>query len=78
MDNRLRKDLKRIVMMYWSGMPLEWALLVFFTLATAVFAGLLPIALAVWIPVMGLMAYRSMPWKRLAAFFIVFLRYNTQ
>ena len=56
-----------ITMLYWSGMPVEWALLVLFAIFTAVLSGLFPWALLLWIPLMGLLAYRSLPQKILAA-----------
>ena len=56
-----------LTMLYWSGMPIEWVVLLLSPLLTALFAGLLPWAMAIWIPLMALMAYRSLPWKRLAA-----------
>ncbi len=56
-----------VTMLYWSGMPLEWVLLLLSPLFTALIAGLYPWALCAWIPLLGLLAYRSLPWKRLAA-----------
>ncbi len=54
-----------IAMLYWSGMPLEWALLVISPLVTAVLVGLQEWLLALWIPLISYFAYRSLPWKRL-------------
>ena len=56
-----------LTMLYWSGMPIEWVVLLLSPLLTALFAGLLPWAMAIWIPLMALLAYRSLPWKRFAA-----------
>ena len=56
-----------LTMLYWSGMPIEWVVLLLSPLLTALFAGLLPWAMAIWIPLMALLAYRSLPWKRHAA-----------
>ncbi len=56
-----------VTMLYWSGMPLEWVLLLLSPLFTALIAGLYPWALCAWIPLLSLLAYRSLPWKRLAA-----------
>ncbi len=60
-----------ITMLYWSGMPLEWALLVICTLVTAVVAGVVPWFLCLWIPLMGFLAYRSLPNKIFATAFTV-------
>ena len=56
-----------VTMLYWSGMPLEWVLLLLSPLGTALLAGLWPWALCAWIPLLGFLAYRSLPWKRLAS-----------
>ena len=56
-----------LTMLYWSGMPVEWVILLLSPLVTALLSGLLPWAMALWIPLMGVLAYRSLPWKRLAA-----------
>ena len=56
-----------LTMLYWSGMPLEWVVLLLSPLATALISGLFPWALGVWIPLMAVLAYRALPWKRLAA-----------
>ncbi len=57
-----------LTMLYWSGMPIEWVVLLLSPLLTALLSGLLPWAMAAWIPLMAVIAYRSLPWKRLAAF----------
>ena len=54
-----------LTMLYWSGMPFEWLVLLLAPLGTALLAGMLPWALALWVPLMMLIAYRSLPWKRL-------------
>tara|TARA_B100002051_G_scaffold276609_1_gene326099 strand:+ start:6630 stop:7859 length:1230 start_codon:yes stop_codon:yes gene_type:complete len=56
-----------LTMLYWSGMPFEWLVLLLSPLITALFAGVMPWAMAIWIPMMALVAYRSLPWKRFAA-----------
>lgn len=56
-----------LVMLYWSGMPFEWLVLLLSPLGTALLAGLLPWALLLWVPLMMVIAFRSLPWKRLAA-----------
>jgi len=55
-----------LTMLYWSGMPLEWLVLLLSPLMTALLAGLFPWGLAVWIPLTLVIAYRSLPWKRVA------------
>ena len=55
-----------LTMLYWSGMPIEWLVLLLSPLATALLAGLFPWGLAAWIPLAMIIAYRSLPWKRLA------------
>jgi len=56
-----------LTMLYWSGMPFEWLVLLLAPLGTALLAGLLPWALLAWVPLTIVIAYRSLPWKRLAA-----------
>ncbi|MFM2080352.1 MAG: rod shape-determining protein RodA [Cyanobacteriota bacterium] len=55
-----------IVMMYWSGMPGAWVVLFLSPVVTAIVAGVYPPLLIGWIPAMGLLAWRSLPWKRIA------------
>jgi rod shape determining protein RodA len=55
-----------LVMLYWAGMPLAWLVLLLSPLITAIVAGVLPWGLVVWIPLMGWLAWRSLPWKRIA------------
>ena len=56
-----------IAMLYWTGMPLAWAFLALSTICTAVLAGLMPLVLFVWIPLMAVLAFRSLPHRKLAA-----------
>lgn len=56
-----------VTSLYWSGMPLEWVLLLLSPFLTALLAGLMPWALMIWIPAIGLLAYRSLPWRKIAA-----------
>ena len=60
-----------LTMLYWSGMPFEWLVLLLSPLITALLSGLLPWAMAAWIPLMAVLAYTSLPWKRLAALITV-------
>ncbi len=55
-----------LVMLYWAGMPLAWLVLLLSPLITAILAGVVPWALVAWIPLMGWLAWRSLPWKRIA------------
>ncbi|CAK6701187.1 rod shape-determining protein RodA [Synechococcus sp. CBW1107] len=55
-----------LTMLFWAGMPLAWVLLLLSPLFTAILSGTLPWALTGWIPLMGVIAWRSLPWKRLA------------
>ncbi len=52
-----------LVMMFWAGMPLGWVVLLLSPLVAAILAGTLPPALGIWVPLMGLIAYRSLPWR---------------
>ncbi|WP_399221095.1 rod shape-determining protein RodA [Synechococcus sp. Lug-A] len=52
-----------LVMMFWAGMPLGWVVLLLSPLVAAILAGTLPPALVIWVPLMGLIAYRSLPWR---------------
>ena len=53
-----------LVMMFWSGMPGSWVVLFLSPVITAIVAGVFPWLLLVWIPAMGLLAWKSLPWKR--------------
>jgi rod shape determining protein RodA len=53
-----------LVMLFWAGMPLAWVVLLLSPLVSAILAGIFPLALLVLIPLIGLVAYRSLPWKR--------------
>ncbi|WP_185464156.1 MULTISPECIES: rod shape-determining protein RodA [unclassified Synechococcus] len=63
-----------LVMMFWSGMPGAWLLLLLSPLVTAILAGTIPWALVAWIPAMGLLAWRSLPWKAQAASLTVLIQ----
>jgi len=52
-----------LVMLYWSGMPLEWLLLFLSLVLTTILVGIFPVGLFCWIPLMGYLAYRSLPKK---------------
>ena len=55
-----------LVMLFWAGMPLSWLVLLLSPLITAILAGAWPWALLAWVPLMGLLAWRSLPWQRTA------------
>lgn len=63
-----------LTMLYWSGMPFEWLVLLLAPLGTALISGLIPWALALWVPLMMLIAYRSLPWKRLASAVVLMIQ----
>jgi len=53
-----------LVMLFWAGMTLGWLVLLLSPLVAAILAGVAPWSLLVWVPLMGLLAWRSLPWKR--------------
>jgi rod shape determining protein RodA len=55
-----------LTMLFWAGMPLGWLVLLLSPLVTAILAGTFPWALLVWIPAMGVQAWRCLPWQRTA------------
>ena len=63
-----------LTMLYWSGMPFEWLVLLLSPLVTALVSGLIPWALALWVPLIVLIAYRSLPWKRIASAFVLIVQ----
>ena len=60
-----------LVMMFWSGMPGSWLVLFLSPVITAILSGVFPWLLVVWIPAMGVVAWQSLPWKRLAPVFVL-------
>ncbi|MEB3194559.1 MAG: rod shape-determining protein RodA [Cyanobacteriota bacterium] len=54
-----------LVMLFWAGLSGSWLLLLLSPLLTAIIAGVAPWGLAVWIPLMALLAWRSLPWRRI-------------
>ncbi len=53
-----------LVMLFWAGLPLPWLVLLLSPLVAAIVAGALPLLLLLWIPLVGWLAWRSLPWKR--------------
>ncbi len=60
-----------LIMLYWSGMPIEWGLIILSGIITAILAGVFKWSLFAWIPFIGFLAYRSLPKKNFVAFFIM-------
>ena len=54
-----------LVMLFWAGMPGAWLVLLLSPLIAAIVAGTIPLLLIGWIPLMGWLAWSSLPWKRL-------------
>ena len=54
-----------LVMLFWAGLPASWLLLLLSPLITAILSGVAPWALALWIPLLARLAWRSLPWRRL-------------
>jgi rod shape determining protein RodA len=50
-------------MLFWAGMPFAWLVLLLSPLVTAILAGAWPWGLAAWIPLMAVLAWRSLPWR---------------
>jgi len=59
------------VMLYWSQMPIEWILILFFCIVTSILYLTLPALLIFWIPFIGYLAYRSSKNKIIASVFAV-------
>ena len=60
-------------MLYWSGMPYEWAFIILATFVTAVLANLYQFGLFIWIPLIGFLSYKSLSKQRkLITLFVVF------
>ena len=55
-----------LVMLFWAGLPLPWLVLLLSPLVAAIVAGVAPVLLILWIPLMGWLAWTSLPWKRVA------------
>ncbi|MBW3042801.1 rod shape-determining protein RodA [Prochlorococcus marinus] len=58
-------------MLYWSGMPYEWAFIILATLVTGLLACLYKIGLIIWIPIIGFLAYKSLPKKKLLTLLVI-------
>tara|TARA_Y100001968_G_C19413986_1_gene747934 strand:- start:489 stop:1664 length:1176 start_codon:yes stop_codon:yes gene_type:complete len=60
-----------LIMLYWSGMPIEWGLLILSGIVTAIIAGSQSWILLAWLPLTGFLAYRSLPQKRLFSSIVI-------
>ncbi|KGG13603.1 MULTISPECIES: rod shape-determining protein RodA [Prochlorococcus] len=63
-----------LIMLYWSGMPLEWLLISLSGIFTSILSGLFPLLLFAWIPFIGFLAYKSLGKKNLPAILIMSLQ----
>ena len=61
------------VMLYWSRMPIEWLLILVCCIFTSLFYLISPNLLALWIPFMGYLAYRSSQKKIIFSMFTLAL-----
>ena len=61
------------VMLYWSRMPIEWILILVCCIFTSLFYLISPNLLALWIPFMGYLAYRSSQKKIIFSMFTLAL-----
>jgi len=59
------------VMLYWAQMPIEWILIFFCCLFTALFSFTYSYILIFWIPLMGFLAFKSFKAKIIATFLVV-------
>ncbi len=60
-------------MLYWSGMPYEWAFIILASLVTGLIAYLYQLGLFLWIPIIGFLSYKSLPnKKKLLTLLVVF------
>ncbi|MCP9929025.1 rod shape-determining protein RodA [Cyanobium sp. CH-040] len=60
-----------LVMLFWSGMPGAWLLLLLSPLIAAIVAGTVPWGLLAWVPIAAWLAWSSLPWKRLGVAIVV-------
>ena len=51
-------------MLYWSGMPYEWAFIILATLVTGLLSCLYSFGLFIWIPIIAFLSYKSLPNKK--------------
>ena len=58
-------------MLYWAGMPYEWAFIILATLVTGLFACLYKLGLLIWIPIIGFLAYKTLPSKKILTLLVI-------
>ena len=61
-----------LAMLYWSGMPYEWAFIILATLVTGFFACVYQLGLIIWIPIVGFIAYRALPRQKVLTLLVIF------
>ncbi len=59
-------------MLYWAGMPFEWAFIILAAFVTGLLACLYEIGLIIWIPIIGFLAYKSLPNKKILTLSVLF------
>ena len=60
-----------IGMLYWSGMPYEWAFITLATIVTGLFSCLYQYGLFIWIPIIGVLSYKTLPFRKILTFFVI-------
>ena len=58
-------------MLYWAGMPYEWAFIILAAFITGLIACMYELGLVFWIPFIAFLAYRSLPNKKILTFFVI-------
>ncbi len=66
-----------LTMLFWACMPLAWLVLLLSPLITAILSGVFAWGLLLWIPLMGLLAWRSLPWKRIGLAIVTLIQGST-
>ena len=60
-------------MLYWAGMPYEWAFVFLATIVTGLLSYVYQLGLFIWIPMIGFLSYKSLPnKKKLVTLLVVF------
>ena len=60
-------------MLYWAGMPFEWAFIILATFITGLLSYLYQFGLFIWIPIIAFFSYKSLPYqKKILTSFVVF------
>ncbi|WP_269623764.1 rod shape-determining protein RodA [Prochlorococcus marinus] len=60
-------------MLYWSGMPYEWAFIVLASLVTGLLSNTYQLGLVIWIPIIGFLSYKSLPNRnKILTLFVIF------